>query len=501
MLAGMIDVHGHWIDGALTTGVGDRSGLLRDPITGEVTAEIAYAVSSDVDAAVAAAQVAFRTWGGRPHAERAGVLGRFRDLLRAHSPQLAAVVAAEHGKSPADARGELARGLEVVDLASCEPEAIRDTSVDPDRQLAGAVAGQPHGVVAVVCDTQLPAMGPLWFFPLALAAGNTVIVAPGDTAPTVTRVFAELLAEAGLPAGCFNVLHGDVQTAAALVSHGHVAAVSIIAPSRRAHRLHRLALAYGKAAHALGRSKGHVVVLPDANLDLAVGAVLGADVGPAGEWMTTTSVIVVVDAVADELVDRVRQRTRLVSAPHARGASSGGALVTPAHRAGIERYLTAGLRSGARLALDGRAVVSESDRVGFWLSPTVLDRVTPDMPVYAEEVYGPVLLIMRAASTQAAIEQIARQRLLGAVSVVSDDADTFRRCRSGLAALDAAVVANAAPELSLQYRSWGDWAASLFADPRTHAAQGADFYTRHCQTASPTRLRWARRQAMAMALG
>ena len=429
----MLDVVGHWIDGTLTAGVGDRAGGLRDPVTGAVVAEIAYAVPSDVDAAVAAARVAFRTWSSTPHASRANVLFRFRDLVRANKSEIAAAISAEHGKSRADALGEVARGLEVVDVACGVPGALdgalHDSALGHDAAQLRLSGREPHGVVALVGDARFPAMAPLWFFPLAIAAGNTVVLTPGDGAPSVAAIFAELWVDAGLPHGVFNVLHGDGQTVDTLVRHPGVAAVSVVGTARLARSVYERAAASGKHAQALGSAKSHLAVLADADLDLAAAAALSAGIGPTGDCAMTTSVVVVDDLVADDLVDGIRRRLRAARTSLGRDAPV-GSLVMRAHRAAIDTYLDAGERSGAQLCVDGRKAV-DTESEGFWLGPTVLDGVTPQMDVYADDVFGPVLLVVRATTGESALDLVQRNLFLDAASVFTADVDAIGTANNG----------------------------------------------------------------------
>jgi malonate-semialdehyde dehydrogenase (acetylating)/methylmalonate-semialdehyde dehydrogenase len=472
----MLDVVGHWIDGTPTPGVGDRAGELRDPVTGAVTAEIAYAVSSDVDAAAAAARVAFRTWGAASHAERAEVLARFRDLLETSKGEIATAVASEQGKSFSDALGEVARGLEAVNVACGIPRALDGAPLVTGANFASLQGREPHGVVAVVCSSEFPAMAPLWLFPLALASGNAVIYKPDDAAPTAAALFAQLWADACLPHGGFNVLHGDRQTDDALVRHVDVAAVSVVGPARAAHAAHTAASAHGKHVHALGRAKSHLVVLPGADLDLATRAALSAGIGPAGDCAMAMSVVVVVESAADALIDRIRRRLRAERASRPHDTSSRGALDTRAHRADVDRFVDAGLRSGAQLSVDGRGLAGNDDPVGFWLAPTVLDRVTPDMDVYGDDVFGPVLLVVRVATAVDALALIRKSPFVTAVSLFTDEPDAGRLDQGNLGVETVAV--NVPTALPLRYRSWGDWKVSFFADPYAHGAQGAAFYTR-----------------------
>jgi malonate-semialdehyde dehydrogenase (acetylating)/methylmalonate-semialdehyde dehydrogenase len=465
----MLEVVGHWIDGAPTAGVGDRAGAVRDPVTGATTAEVACAVSSDVDAAVAAARVAFRSWSAASHAERAEVLGGFRERLGRRKGEIASAIAAEHGKSLGDALGEVARGLEAVDVACSIPAGLAGVTSARVGAVALLRGRRPRGVVAIVTDTEYPALAPLWLFACAIAAGNAVVVMPGRAAPSVAQLFAQTWADCGLPPGVFNVLHGDGAAADTLVRHRGVDVVSVMGPTALAERLHATATSLGKRAHALGRVGGHAVVLADADLDLATSAVLGAGLGPAGEAVMTTSVAVVVDAVAEDFNDRVRRRLR-----GQRAAGERGSLVARAHRCDVDRYIDRAVSEGARLTVDGRLPVDDESRIGFWLGPTVLDRVTTVMDAYAADVYGPVLRIVRAATTDCAVAVVRANRHLTAVSVFSRHLGA-----AGPRIADGAtsVVSNVPVALAGQYRSWGDWALSLFGDPRPQAARGAEFFT------------------------
>ena len=390
----------HWIGGQPWTGAAERHGDIYDPATGQVTGTVDFASAAVVGDAVAAAAKAFPGWRGVSLARRTAILFRFRELLVAHAGELAELVSSEHGKVTSDAAGEVARGLEVVEFACGIPHLLKGGfSENVSTGVDAYSIRQPLGVVAGITPFNFPAMVPMWMFPLAIACGNTFVLKPSEKDPSASLLLARLWAEAGLPDGVFNVVQGDKEAVDALLTHPDVRAASFVGSTPIARYVYETGTRAGKRVQALGGAKNHMVVLPDADLDLAADAAVSAGFGSAGERCMAVSVLVAVGAIGDELVAKVKERVaRLRVGPGHDERSEMGPLVTAAHRDKVASYLDSGVREGATLAVDGRVhpVIGGAD-AGFWLGPSVLDHVTPGMGCYTDEIFGPVLSVVRAA--------------------------------------------------------------------------------------------------------
>ena len=403
---------GHWIGGRTLEGAGTRVGDVYDPATGRVARQVAFATAEDVDDAVAAAQAAFATWRATSLAERTRVLFRFRQLLDARADELAAVITSEHGKVLSDARGEVARGQEVVEFACGISQVLKGEFSDTVSSNVDVFSvRQPLGVVAVISPFNFPAMVPCWFFPVAIATGNTVILKPSEKDPSAANWLASLWSEAGLPAGVFNVVQGDKVAVDRLLEHPHVKAVSFVGSTPIARYVYETATGNAKRVQALGGAKNHMVVLPDADLDLAADAAVNAGFGSAGERCMAISAVVAVGDVADDLIARIAARVQQLTIGDGRGTADFGPLITRAHRDKVAGYLDAGVAEGATLVVDGRAHAVDGDADGFWLGPTLFDHVTTDMSIYTDEIFGPVLSVLRADSYDAALDLGERQSL------------------------------------------------------------------------------------------
>jgi malonate-semialdehyde dehydrogenase (acetylating)/methylmalonate-semialdehyde dehydrogenase len=469
----------HWIGGKPFDGDAARRGDVYEPATGRVAGHVDFASAAEVDAAVAAAKAAFPGWRDASLSKRTSVLFRFRELVAAHRDELAALISAEHGKVLSDAAGEVARGLEVVEFACGIPHLLKggfsenvSTKVDAYSIL------QPLGVVAGITPFNFPAMVPMWMFPVAIACGNTFVLKPSEKDPSASVRIAELWAEAGLPDGVFNVVHGDKAAVDGLLHHPDVKAVSFVGSTPIARYIYETAAANGKRVQALGGAKNHMLVLPDADLDLAADAAVSAGFGSAGERCMAISVVVAVDPVGDELMAKVRERVaKLKVGPGDDPESEMGPLVTEAHRDKVASYLDSGVAQGATLAIDGRETpVLGGAGDGFWLGPTVLDHVTPEMDAYKDEIFGPVLAVVRAGSYEEAMELISANPYGNGTAIFTNDGGAARRFQNEVEV--GMVGINVPIPVPMAYYSFGGWKDSLFGDSHAHGMEGVHFYTR-----------------------
>ncbi len=475
----------HWIGGKPWTGpasTGSRPGHrgeVYNPATGKVTGTVDFATAVEVDAAVQAAAAAFPAWRDTSLVKRAGVMFAFRELVREHAAELAALISAEHGKVISDAAGEVARGLEVVEFACGIPHLLKGAfSENVSTGVDAYSIRQPLGVVAGITPFNFPAMVPMWMFPIAIAAGNTFVLKPSEKDPSASIRIAELLAEAGLPDGVFNVVHGAKEAVDALLIHPAIKAVSFVGSTPVARYVSEVGTTAGKRVQALGGAKNHMVVLPDADLDLAADAATSAGFGSAGERCMAISVLVVVDPVGDELVGKIRERVaKLTVGPGDRPESEMGPLVTRAHRDKVASYLDAGVADGATLAVDGRShPVSGGLADGFWLGPSVLDKVTPTMSCYLDEIFGPVLSVVRAGSYEEALDVVNASPYGNGTAIFTNDGGAARKFTSEVQV--GMVGINVPIPVPMAFYSFGGWKSSLFGDTHVHGTEGVHFYTR-----------------------
>ncbi len=470
----------HWIGGKPWTGSepGQR-GEIYNPATGQVSGTVDFAGQDEVDAAVRAAAAAFPQWRDTSLVKRASVMFAFRELVREHSAELAALISAEHGKVASDAAGEVARGLEVVEFACGIPHLLKGAfSENVSTGVDAYSIRQPLGVVAGITPFNFPAMVPMWMFPIAIAAGNTFVLKPSEKDPSASVRIAELLAEAGLPDGVFNVVHGAKNAVDALLTHPGVKAVSFVGSTPVARYVSEVGTTAGKRVQALGGAKNHMVVLPDADLDLAADAAVSAGFGSAGERCMAISVLVAVDPIGDELVSKIRDRVAsLTVGPGDRPDSEMGPLVTRAHRDKVASYLDAGVADGATLAVDGRThPVTGGDADGFWLGPSVLDNVRPAMSCYTDEIFGPVLSVVRAASYADALDVINGSPYGNGTAIFTNDGGAARKFTSEVEV--GMVGINVPIPVPMAFYSFGGWKSSLFGDTHVHGTEGVHFYTR-----------------------
>ncbi len=467
----------HWLGGKPWTGSGERTGDVFDPATGEVSRRVAFASAEDVDSAVASAKAALPEWRATSLTRRTQILFAFRELLNVRKGELAEIITAEHGKVAADALGEVMRGQEAVEFACGIPHLLKGGYTE------GASSGvdvysirQPVGVSAIISPFNFPAMVPMWFFPIAIAAGNTVVLKPSEKDPSASNFLAELWSEAGLPDGVFTVLHGDKVAVDGLLEHPDVRSVSFVGSTPVARYVYETGTQHGKRVQALGGAKNHMVVLPDADLDLAADAAVNAGFGSAGERCMAVSTVVAVEPVADELVSRIRERMSTLSVGDGRRGCDMGPLITRQHRDRVASYLDAGTKAGAELLVDGRDVGVDGNDDGFWLGPTLFDRVERDMSIYTDEIFGPVLGVVRVPTYEAALELVNTNPYGNGTAIFTNDGGAARRFQFDVEV--GMVGVNVAIPVPMAYYSFGGWKNSLFGDTHAHGMEGVHFFTR-----------------------
>ena len=469
----------HWIGGKLWDGAADRHGQIYNPATGEVSGTVDFASAAVVGDAVAAAGKALPGWRATSIAKRTQIMFAFRELIRQHQLELAELISSEHGKVATDAAGEVARGLEVVEFACGVGHLLKGGfSENVSTGVDAYSIRQPVGVVTGITPFNFPAMVPMWMFPVAIACGNTFVLKPSEKDPSPSLMLARLWAEAGLPDGVFNVVQGDKEAVDALLTHPDVRAASFVGSTPIARYVYETGTAAGKRVQALGGAKNHMVVLPDADLDLAADAAVSAGFGSAGERCMAVSVVVAVGPVGDELISGIASRVgALRVGPGTDERSEMGPLVTATHRDKVASYLDSGVREGATLAVDGRVhpvIGGEGD--GFWLGPSVLDHVTSQMSCYRDEIFGPVLSVVRAASYDEALTLVSENPYGNGVAIFTNDGGAARRFVSEVEV--GMVGVNVPIPVPMAYYSFGGWKASLFGDTHMHGTEGIHFYTR-----------------------
>ena len=480
----------HFMGGERVAASGNRFGDVFDPSTGAVQARVPLASESEVDAVVAAARAAFPAWAATAPPARARILFRFQMLLRDHLDEIARIVSSEHGKTLDDARGSVTRGIEVVEFACGIPQLLKG---EHNEGVASGIDSysfrQPLGVCAGITPFNFPAMVPMWMFPVAIACGNTFVLKPSERNPSAAVRIAELAVEAGLPAGVLNVVHGDREAVDALIAHPDVAAVSFVGSTPIAERVYRAAARAGKRVQALGGAKNHLVVMPDADLDQTVEALMGSAYGSAGERCMAVSVAVAVgDEVADALVERLAPRVRdLRIGSFEEPEAEMGPLVTGAHRSRVEGYVDAGVEEGAELVVDGRGAGPSNGgdaggagggegNGGFFTGGSLFDRVRPEMSIYTDEIFGPVLSLVRAESYEEALTLVNDHEYGNGAAIFTRDGDTARdfttRAKIGMIGVNVPIPVPSA------FHSFGGWKRSLFGDHYMHGPEGVRFYTR-----------------------
>jgi malonate-semialdehyde dehydrogenase (acetylating)/methylmalonate-semialdehyde dehydrogenase len=472
----MAKVIAHRIGGEETQGASSRTSPVYDPATGEVQAEVLLAEAADVDAAVAAAREAFAEWSQASLSRRAKIMFAFRELLNENVDELARIVSSEHGKVLEDAKGEVLRGLEVVEFACGIPHLLKGEYSDQVSTTVDAYSfRQPLGVCAGITPFNFPAMVPMWMHPVAIACGNTFVLKPSERDPSASNLIAELYAEAGLPGGVFNVVHGDKVAVDALLDHPDVAGVSFVGSTPIAQYVHARGTEKRKRVQALGGAKNHAVVMPGADLGYAADQLAAAGFGSAGQRCMAISVAVAVGDAGDELVDEVARRAREIEVgPGLEPSSEMGPVVTPQARERIVDYIGQGAEAGARLTVDGREL--EMDGGGFWVGPTLIDQVSPEMSVYRDEIFGPVLSVVRSGGLDEAIELINRNPYANGAAIFTGSGYEARRFQREVEV--GMIGINVPIPVPMAFYSFGGWKDSLFGDHHIHGPEGVRFYTR-----------------------
>ena len=465
----------HWINGAPSTTKSERSGDIFNPATGHITGSVAFADAATVDLAVDAATAAFTTWRHSSLTKRTQVLFAFRELVRQNKEKIAALITDEHGKVLSDAAGEVTRGLEVVEFACGIPHLLKGGfSEEVSTGVDVYSIRQALGPVAIISPFNFPAMVPMWFFPVAIACGNTVVVKPSEKDPSATMFMAQLWKEAGLPDGVFNVVHGDKVAVDALLTHPGIKSISFVGSTPIARYVYETGTKAGKRVQALGGAKNHMVVLPDADLELAADAAINAGFGSAGERCMAISAIVAVEPIASALVARIKSRMANIKTGDGTQGVDMGPLVTQVHRDKVASYIEAGAKAGATLVVDGRALEIAGD--GFWLGPTLFDNVTPDMSIYKEEIFGPVLSVIRVDSYEAALALVNSHEYGNGTAIFTNDGGAARRYQNEVEV--GMVGINVPIPVPMAYYSFGGWKNSLFGDSHAHGTEGVHFFTR-----------------------
>ena len=469
---------GHFIHGERVSGTGSRSQAVFNPATGARARKLLLGEAADVDAAVASAKAAFPKWADTPPIKRARVMLRFLELMNRHHDELAAIITAEHGKVFSDAQGEVARGIDVIEFACGIPQLLKgDYTEQVSTGIDNWTMRQPLGVVAGITPFNFPCMVPCWMFPVAIAAGNTFILKPSERDPSAALFMAGLLKEAGLPDGVFNVVQGDKVVVDALLTHRDVKAVSFVGSTPIANYIYETGAKHGKRVQALGGAKNHMVVMPDADLDQAVDALIGAAYGSAGERCMAISVALLVGDVADKIVPRLAERARsLIVKNGMEQDAEMGPIVTRQALERIEGYIAEGVKEGATLVVDGRGLKVAGHEDGFFTGGTLFDNVTPDMRIYKEEIFGPVLACVRVKDFTEAVELINAHEFGNGVACFTSDGHVARefgrRIEVGMVGINVPIP------VPMAWHGFGGWKRSLFGDMHAYGEEGVRFYTK-----------------------
>ena len=468
----------HWIGGRTADAEPERTGAVYDPATGQQTAQVAYATGDDVDAAVRAAQAAFPAWRDTSVVKRARVMFAFRDLLEKHRDELARIIAAEHGKVVPDAAGEIQRGMEVVEVATGIPHLLKgDFSENVSTEVDCYSIRQPVGVAAGITPFNFPIMVPMWMHPIAIACGNAFVLKPSERDPSVSTRVAELYAEAGLPDGIFNVVHGDKVAVDAILDHPGIASVSFVGSTPIARYIYERGTSHGKRVQALGGAKNHAVIMPDADMDSAADALVSAAYGSTGQRCMAISTAVAVGRAGDALIDKVLERAgRLRTGPGLDPDSDMGPLVTGAAKEKVSGLIETGANEGAKLVLDGRDVRVEGHDEGFYVGPTLFDEVRTHMEIYKQEIFGPVLIVLRVADIDEAIQMINDNPYGNGTAIFTANGAAARKFQNEIQV--GMIGVNIPIPVPMAFYSFGGWKDSLFGDLHVHGPEGVAFYTR-----------------------
>jgi malonate-semialdehyde dehydrogenase (acetylating) / methylmalonate-semialdehyde dehydrogenase len=475
---------GHYVNGRHFVGNSGRYSDVFNPATGEVSGQLNLASTQDVDDAISAAQAAFPAWSATPALRRARILFKFKTLLDENANELARAISLEHGKTISDARGEVTRGIEVVEFACGAPHLLKG---DFNEQVGTGIdtysMHQPLGVVAGITPFNFPIMVPLWMIPMALATGNTFVLKPSEKTPSASLMLANLLTQAGLPPGVFNLVNGDKEAVDILLADKRVQAISFVGSTPIAEHIYRVGTNNGKRVQALGGAKNHLIVMPDADLDQVADALIGAGYGSAGERCMAISVAVTVGNIADALIEKLKEKVKAIVIDQGLNEKADmGPLVTPQHFEKVKSYVDLGIKEGANLVIDGRNYVHPEHAHGFFLAPCLFDRVTKDMRIYQEEIFGPVLSLVRAQNFEEALELVNNHEFGNGTAIFTRDGEVARefthRVQAGMVGVNVAIP------VPIAFHSFGGWKRSLFGDHHIYGMEGIRFYTRLKTTTS-----------------
>lgn len=468
----------HVINGQHINGHSTRSGDVFNPATGEACKKVVLGTDEDLNAAVAAAKAAFPAWAETPPLARARVLFRARDLIEQRMDELAAIITSEHGKILSDAKGEVTRGLEVVEFATGVPELLKGEYTEQvGRGIDAWTMRQPVGIAAGITPFNFPVMVPLWMAPMALATGNCFILKPSERDPSASVMLADILKEAGLPDGVFQVVHGDKDMVNAILAHPDIAAVSFVGSTPVAQHIYATGTAHGKRVQALGGAKNHALVMPDCDLEKTVDALIGAAYGSAGERCMAISVAVAVGPIADPLVEALAQKVKTITIGNGTDSSSEmGPLVTAQHLTRVKGLVDSGVSQGATLVVDGRNIKIDGHEKGFFIGGSLFDNVTSEMDIYREEIFGPVLCVMRAPDFDTALKLINESPFGNGTAIFTRDGDSARTFVHNVTA--GMVGVNVPIPVPMAFHSFGGWKDSLFGDHHMHGPEGVRFFTR-----------------------
>ena len=472
----------HWINGAPSTSTPTRTSPVFNPALGTATSNVALADDAEINAAIAAAKAAFPGWSNTSIAKRQNIIFKFRELLNERKLELARIITSEHGKVVSDAAGEIQRGLEVVELATGFPHIMKgDFTENASTGVDVFSIKQALGVVGIISPFNFPAMVPMWFFPIAIAVGNTVVLKPSEKDPSAAIWLAELWKEAGLPDGVFNVLHGDKQAVDGLLNHDDVAAISFVGSTPIAQYIYETASKNGKRVQALGGAKNHMLVLPDADLDLVADQAINAGYGSAGERCMAISIVLAIEPVADELIEKVKERIAKLrigdgTPTDTHAEPDMGPIVSEVHRDKIASYIQIAHDDGADVLVDGREIAAEGAEGGFWLGPTLIDNLPTTSRAYTEEIFGPVLGIVRVKSFEEGVELINTGQFGNGTAIFTNDGGAARRFQNEIQV--GMIGINVPIPVPVAYYSFGGWKDSAFGDSKAYGLQGFHFYTR-----------------------
>ena len=467
----------HWINGTEYVSKSGRTAPVYDPALGTETKRVALANQVEIDAAIKAAKDAFPKWRDESLAKRQQIVFKFRELLNDKKSELAEIITSEHGKVLSDALGEITRGQEVVEFATGIPHLLKGFySENASSGVDVYSTRQPLGVVGIISPFNFPAMVPMWFFPIAIAAGNTVVLKPSEKDPTAAIWLAKLWKEAGLPDGVFNVLNGDKESVDGLLTHPDVASISFVGSTPIAQYIYETASKHGKRVQALGGAKNHMLVLPDADLELVADSAINAGFGSAGERCMAISVVVAVEPVADALIEKVVSRMKALKIGDGRRSCDMGPLVTREHRDKVASYIEIAEKDGAKVVVDGRGIAVDGEAGGFWLGPTLIDNVPTTSKVYTEEIFGPVLSIVRVKSYDEGVNLINNGAFGNGTAIFTNDGGAARRFQNEVEV--GMIGINVPIPVPVAYYSFGGWKNSLFGDTKAHGVEGVHFFTR-----------------------